>query len=118
VTVRRIVANLPARDPAAVAGFYREVFGLEVLMEMDFITTLGGGPDRRVELTLASQGGSGTPLPQVSIEVDDFDAVLDRARKMQAGITYGPADEPWGVRRFFLRDPEGNLVNVLRHADG
>ena len=24
-----------------------------------------------------------------------------------------PADEPWGVRRFFLRDPAGTLVNVL-----
>ena len=31
-------------------------------------------------------------------------------------IVYGPADEPWGVRRIYLRDPEGNLVNVLCHA--
>jgi uncharacterized glyoxalase superfamily protein PhnB len=30
-------------------------------------------------------------------------------------IEYGPADEPWGVRRFFVRDPFGKLVNVLMH---
>ncbi|RRJ67333.1 hypothetical protein EHV15_01020 [Paenibacillus oralis] len=23
------------------------------------------------------------------------------------------ADEPWGVRRFYVRDPFGNLVNIL-----
>lgn len=31
-------------------------------------------------------------------------------------IEYGPVDEPWGVRRFFMRDPAGTLVNILMHA--
>lgn len=26
------------------------------------------------------------------------------------------ADEPWGVRRFFVRDPFGRLLNILEHA--
>ena len=30
-------------------------------------------------------------------------------------IEYGPVEEPWGVRRFFVRDPVGTLVNVLMH---
>ena len=30
-------------------------------------------------------------------------------------IEHGPADEPWGVRRFFVRDPFGRLVNILSH---
>lgn len=30
-------------------------------------------------------------------------------------VEYGPADEPWGVRRFYVRDPFGKLVNVLAH---
>ena len=30
-------------------------------------------------------------------------------------IEYGPADEPWGVRRFYVRDPFGKLVNILSH---
>jgi catechol 2,3-dioxygenase-like lactoylglutathione lyase family enzyme len=32
-------------------------------------------------------------------------------------IKYGPVVEPWGVRRFFVRDPFGRLVNVLSHVD-
>lgn len=116
MSVVRIVANLPARNPAALAAFYRDLLGLESLMEMEFITTLGGGPDRPVQLSLASEGGGGTPLPAISVEVDDLDATLERARKLGATITYGPANELWGVRRFFLRDPEGNLINILTHA--
>ena len=30
-------------------------------------------------------------------------------------IEYGPVDEPWGVRRFFVRDPFGRLINILKH---
>jgi len=31
-------------------------------------------------------------------------------------IDYGPVLEPWGVRRFFVRDPFGRLVNFLSHS--
>ncbi|MCY7305016.1 MAG: glyoxalase, partial [Rhodoferax sp.] len=30
-------------------------------------------------------------------------------------IEYGPASEPWGVRRFFVRDPFDKLVKILVH---
>jgi uncharacterized glyoxalase superfamily protein PhnB len=43
--------------------------------------------------------------------------VLERAQVAGHAVLYGPADEPWGVRRFFLRDPFGRLVNVLTHRD-
>jgi catechol 2,3-dioxygenase-like lactoylglutathione lyase family enzyme len=42
--------------------------------------------------------------------------VLAKARNMDVTIAYGPVDEPWGVRRFFIRDPEGSLVNILSHS--
>ena len=49
--------------------------------------------------------------------VDDFDAVLSRAHALGAAIVYGPAAEPWGVRRFYLRDPAGTLVNIVTHTE-
>ena len=68
-----------------------------------------------MQLTLASVGGSGAPVPGLSIEVDDLDTALSRARALGAELDYGPVLEPWGVRRFFVRDPAGTLVNVLCH---
>ncbi|MCY1367608.1 hypothetical protein D9M69_545510 [compost metagenome] len=69
-----------------------------------------------VQVSFASEGGSGTPVPDLSIEVDDVDTALARMRAAGFSIEYGPVDEPWGVRRFYVRDPFGKLVNVLAHA--
>ena len=115
MAVRRIVANLHTTDPAALSGFYRELFDLEVLMDHGWITTVGSSERMTVQLSAASEGGSGTPVPALSIEVDNLDEVL--ARMIAAGVVveYGPATEPWGVRRFYVRDPFGTLVNILSH---
>jgi catechol 2,3-dioxygenase-like lactoylglutathione lyase family enzyme len=63
-----------------------------------------------------SEGGSGAPVPGLSVEVDDLEAALARVKKARIPIEYGPVEEPWGVRRFFVRDPLGTLVNILVHA--
>jgi catechol 2,3-dioxygenase-like lactoylglutathione lyase family enzyme len=62
-----------------------------------------------------SEGGSGAPVPDLSVEVDDLDAALARVRRAGIAIEYGPVSEPWGVRRFFVRDPFGKLLNILAH---
>jgi uncharacterized glyoxalase superfamily protein PhnB len=54
-------------------------------------------------------------VPDLSVEVDDLDAVLAAMSKAGIEIVYGPAEEPWGVRRFYVRDPFGRLVNILAH---
>jgi uncharacterized glyoxalase superfamily protein PhnB len=47
--------------------------------------------------------------------VDDLDAILERVKAQNIQIEYGPASEPWGVRRFYVREPFGKLINVLQH---
>jgi catechol 2,3-dioxygenase-like lactoylglutathione lyase family enzyme len=116
VTVKRIVANLIAADPAAAQAFYVNVFGLDSLMDLGWVVTVGVENVQSVQLNLCSEGGSGTPVPSLSIEVDDLDVVHLRAIATGATIVHGPVREPWGVTRFFLRDPFGNLVNVLQHT--
>ena len=54
-------------------------------------------------------------MPDLSIEVDDLDTVLQRVNAKNIQIEYGPVSEPWGVRRFYIRDPFGKLINVLQH---
>jgi catechol 2,3-dioxygenase-like lactoylglutathione lyase family enzyme len=69
----------------------------------------------QVQVSIASEGGSGTAVPDLSIEVDDLDEVLARIRQARVPIEYGPTKEPWGVRRFYVRDPTGRLINILQH---
>lgn len=116
MAVLRIVANLAAADPHAAGAFYQDLLGLEPVMDHGWIVTYAGQGSQTPQLSLASEGGNGTPVPDLSIEVDDVDEVHARARAAGYAITYGPADEPWGVRRFFMRDPLGRLVNILSHV--
>ena len=113
--VNRIVSNVAASDVEKASAFYAEILGLKLLMDLGWIRTYGSGSKMTVQVSVMTQGGSGTPVPDLSIEVDDLEAALARVRKAGIAVEYGPATEPWGVRRFFVRDPCGKLVNILQH---
>lgn len=114
--VKRIVANFKALDLNRTRAFYQDVLGLELLMDQGWIQTYGSQTEMTVQVSFAAEGGSGMPVPDLSIEVDDVDAVFERVKAAGFAIVYGPVDEPWGVRRFFVRDPFEKLVNVLAHT--
>lgn len=111
----RIVPNLRARDPQALAAFYRDLFGLEIAMDMGWIATLASDSPMKPQLSVMSEGGAGTEVPAISIEVDDVNGVHAAAQRGGHEIVHPLTDEEWGVRRFFVRDPEGHVVNVLSH---
>ena len=114
--VNRIVANIATPHVAKAKRFYHDVLGLELLMDHGWIATYGSGSEMTVQVSFAAEGGSGTPVPDLSIEVDDVDEAHARMKKAGFAVEYGPADEPWGVRRFYVRDPFGRLVNILAHG--
>jgi catechol 2,3-dioxygenase-like lactoylglutathione lyase family enzyme len=115
VKVRRITSNIAAADVAAAKRFYHDVLGLDVMMDLGWIATYGSDQRMTVQVSIASEGGSGTAVPDLSIEVDDVAVALGAMRAAGVPIEYGPVDEPWGVRRFYVRDPFGKLVNILAH---
>ena len=52
----------------------------------------------------------------MSIEVDDVDAAYTEAQRAGLEIVRPLTDEPWGIRRFFVREPGGGVVNVAMHV--
>ena len=113
--VHRIVANIQTTDVVKAKTFYQDILGLDVIMDHGWIRTYGSNQKMTVQVSFATQGGSGTPVPDLSIEVDDVEAALQRVKEAGMPIEYGPTSEPWGVRRFYVRDPLGKLVNVMQH---
>lgn len=111
--VTRIVANLKASDPMALAKFYNETFKLDLPFDMGWIAFLNKDATQKIELHTASEGGCGTELPVISIGVEDLEEAEAAVRAAGAEVVYGPTTEAWGLRRFFFRDPSGNLVNVV-----
>lgn len=113
--VKRIVTNVAAANPDEAQSFYEVIFGLTLVMDHGWIKTYSSGEQMISQISVASEGGSGTPVPDLSIEVDDLDTVIERVTAASLQIEYGPVSEPWGVRRFYVRDPFGKLINVLAH---
>ncbi len=113
--VKRIMSNTATSDLSKTEAFYGEILGLELLMDHGWFRTYGSDERMRVQVSFGTEGGSGTPVPDLSIEVDDIEAAIARFEEAGVPFEYGPASEPWGVRRFYVRDPFGKLVNILQH---
>lgn len=114
--IKRIVTNIAASDVSEARRFYEDVLGLHVAMDLGWIVTLSSPEAMAPQLSIAAEGGSGTSVPDISIEVDDVEEAEHRMRDAGIEIEYGPVNEPWGVRRFYVRDPLGRLVNIVSHV--
>jgi catechol 2,3-dioxygenase-like lactoylglutathione lyase family enzyme len=116
MAVKRIVANIATEDVDAAKRFYADVLGLRVVMDLGWIVTLAGEGNAAPQISIATEGGSGAPVPDLSIEVDNLEEVRHRVLAAGLRIEYGPVSEPWGVTRFYVRDPLGRLLNILTHG--
>jgi len=116
MTVKRIVLDIATPQVAEVCGFCQTLFDLDPVMDMGWIATLASGHTAPVQISIASEGGAGAPVPDATIEVDNLDEVYDRAKTAGHRIVYDLTTEAWGVRRFFLRDPAGKILNVMAHV--
>jgi catechol 2,3-dioxygenase-like lactoylglutathione lyase family enzyme len=115
MSIRRIVPDIASRDINASREFYTELLGLTVAMDMGFVVTLVSPINPTAQVTLIRDDGVSTVQPNMSIEVADVDEVHGRAVAQGREIVYPLTDEPWGVRRFFVIDPSGVVINVLSH---
>jgi catechol 2,3-dioxygenase-like lactoylglutathione lyase family enzyme len=118
MVIKRTMPDLATEDIAAATAFYVDVLGFEVVMDMGWIVTLSDGSNPQAQLSLMTHDATGPVVPDVSVEVDDVDAAHQAARDAGAEIVHPLTDEPWGVRRFFMRDPNGKVINVLTHRSG
>jgi catechol 2,3-dioxygenase-like lactoylglutathione lyase family enzyme len=115
MTVKRIVPNIAAERIADAKAFYGEILGLNIIMNHGWIVTFAAETRAAPQISIAIEGGSGTAVPDISIEVDNLDEIHQRLVAAGLTIEYGPKLEPWGVRRLYVRDPFGRLVNILAH---
>lgn len=116
MTVKRIVPDLAGQSLEDAKRFYELVFGLRPVMDHGWIVTLADPSDPSCHISLMSHDETAPVVPEVSIQVDDVDAAYVAVLQTGSEIVHPLTDEPWGVRRFFVRDPNGHVLNVLSHA--
>ncbi len=115
MTVSRVVPYLPADPVAPVRDFYVGVLGFTAGFDdlPRIAVTDAGEPSRSEVFILTHEIAPGAPIPRMLVEVDDLDETFARAVAGGHRIVYPLTVEPWGVRRFFVEDPGGAVINVL-----
>lgn len=118
MAIFRVVPNVQTGRVDDNREFYGEFLGLDQLMDLGWIVTYGapGVPTTTAQISVIERDATAPMLADVSIEVDDVDAYYAEAVRRGVEIVYGPVDEPWGVRRFFVRDPNGKVINIVAHG--
>ncbi|QNS05985.1 VOC family protein [Streptomyces xanthii] len=122
MTVRRIVPNHPVTPAGpealdAARAFYERI-GLEQVMDLGWVRTLASPTHPTAQISLFTHDATAPVVPDLSIEGDsvgELESVYAALCASGAEIVHGIRDEEWGVRRFFARDPQGRVVNVLAH---
>jgi catechol 2,3-dioxygenase-like lactoylglutathione lyase family enzyme len=104
---------------AACRDFYVHRLGFEVIFEATWFAYLACGAVGVAFMT--PDHPSQPPGPArfsgegMFLTLQVADAAAEFARLTHAGteFAYGLADEPWGQRRFALRDPAGMWIDVV-----
>jgi catechol 2,3-dioxygenase-like lactoylglutathione lyase family enzyme len=115
MSIRRVVPDITSERIDESRKFYTEFLGFTLAMDMGWILTFVSPSNPTAQVTLLRAPTSGTPNPNVSVEVGDVDALHAKAIALGLHIVYPLTDEPWGVRRFFVTDPNGVIINVASH---
>jgi len=108
------VPDITTADPAVSSAFY-QLLGFREEMNLGWVVNLVSPSDPAVQVILITKDAAAPVNPDLSVEVDDVDAAYDAIRATGAEIVHPITDEEWGVRRFFARDPDGKVVNVVSH---
>lgn len=116
MSIRRIVPNIISDQPAKNKEFYTSFLGLEVAMEREEIIIFASPDDPTTQISLI-RPQTDIPHPHVSVEVADVGMFYKQAKEQKLDIVYPLTDEPWGVRRFFIQEPNGAIINILSHLN-
>lgn len=113
--IKRIVPNIESATPRRSIEFYERFLGLKTAMDMGWIITFISEDNPTSQVSVIRNKSSAAPHPDLSIEVEDVDQMFAKAKEQHIEVVYPITDEPWGVRRFFVQDPNGKVINILSH---
>ncbi len=115
--IRRIVPDISSTNLEESKKFYADFMGLKLAMDMKWILTFisESNPTAQINIIHSDEPISLHSSVGISLEVADIDYMYKKAKSSNYEITYPITNEPWGVRRFFVKDPNGVIVNLMTH---
>jgi predicted enzyme related to lactoylglutathione lyase len=117
VILHRIIPNLAVDDATTGHDFYEGFLGLRKEFDLGWVASFRSPTNPGVQVSLVSADPTAPEPSRFTVAVADVDAAHAEALRRGYEIVHPLTHEPWGVRRFLVRDPHGVVVNVVGHAD-
>ena len=115
--INRVVPNIRSDHIQESRDFYEGFLGLHTGMDLGWVITFVSRSNSTAQVSIMHHDDHLAALhPEISIEVDDVEQAHAAAIERNLKIVYALSDEPWGVKRFFVADPNGVIINILSHA--
>ncbi len=112
-----IVANLPVADIDSAKSFYRDYLGLSSEeFNMGWVARYTS-PSTKANVQLVTRDATAPEDSVISIHTDDVEGAYEEAQTLGYEIVHPLTTEAWGVRRFFVRAPDGTVINIVSHRD-
>ena len=114
--VTRITADLRVPDMEAAKTFYTDYLGLSVEeFNLGWVARYTS-PDTGVHVQLVTGDATAAEDSVASVHTDDLEGAYAEAQALGYEIVHPITTESWGVRRFFVRAPDGNVFNIVSHG--
>ncbi|MBO0353066.1 VOC family protein [Muricauda ruestringensis] len=113
--MRRIVPNIHSNDLEASKLFYMDFLGMELVMDIGWVITFASKENPTAQINIFKNDKPIVDASFISIEVSNVDQLYKQAQENKFSIVYELRNESWGVRRFFVKDPNGATINLLSH---
>ncbi len=116
--VTQILPNLAVPDIESAREFYAGYLGLtSESLSLGWVSRFTS-PDTGAAVQLVTKDETSPVDSVLSIKVDDVDEAYRLAQGRGYEIVHPLQDEAWGPRRFFVRAPDGNVINMVQHHEG
>ncbi|MEU3461283.1 VOC family protein [Streptomyces sp. NPDC006733] len=112
-----VITDVQVPDIASAHGFYADYLGMGTEeFNMGWVARYTS-PETGAHIQLVTHDATAPHNPVATLKVDDVEAALAQAQQRGYEIVHPLTAEPWGVRRFFVRAPDGNVFNIVQHRD-
>ena len=113
----RVTANLRVADLEAAKGFYADFLGLsDEEFNLGWVARYTS-PETKAHVQLVTGDATAPEDSVISVHTRDVESAYAEARSLGYEIVHPLTTEPWGVHRFFVRAPDGNVINIVGHPD-
>ena len=108
------ITNLHTDDVERAREFFWFLGLTEDVMNQGWVARFSSA-DSSACVQVVTRDATASEDSVMTIKVDDVDAAYEQAQQRGYEIVHPITDEPWGIRRFFVRSPDGDVINVAWH---